>query len=395
MTRILYVDCVAGVAGDMLLGALLDAGADPVQLAEGLATLPLPQLAVDVHHTERHGIRAARIRVRDVPEHVHRRWRDVRQIIDAADLGARPSARAHEAFRRLAEAEGRIHGCDPDEVHFHEVGARDALADVCGVCLAVESLRIDRVVCSPLPVARGITSAAHGVLPLPAPASLEILRGAPIYGVPAGAELVTPTGAALVATLADEFGEVPPMRVRATGYGAGSRDLPSLPNLVRIIVGEASPEPARHPVSLLEANLDDLPPELLADVSAGCFAAGALDVWVTPAHMKKGRVGVVVSALARLGQEGAVANALLRESSTLGVRVARLERVELDRDWTTVEVCGEPVRVKIGRLDGEVLNVAPEHDDCAALARRLGLPVKNVWMAAMTAAGESRRVGHG
>jgi uncharacterized protein (TIGR00299 family) protein len=388
MTRLLYIDCPAGVAGDMLLGALLDAGADAGAVAAGLAALPLPEMGFDVHRADRHGIRAARVLVRDVPEHVHRTWADVREIVDAAGLPERARLRAQEAFRRLAEAEATVHGISPEDVHFHEVGARDALADVCGVMLALESLAADRVECSPLPMARGVVDAAHGRLPLPAPATLELLRGVPVYGTAAGAELVTPTGAALVATLAAEFGEIPPMRLERTGYGAGARDLEALPNVVRVLVGAAGRVPGGHPVSLLETNLDDLPPELVADAGAGCFAAGALDVWVTPAQMKKGRLGVVMSALARPDEEYAVARALLRETSALGVRVARLQRWELERGWETVEVRGEPVRVKVGRLDGEVVNVAPEHDDCATAAARLGVPVKSVWTAAFAAAGE-------
>jgi len=275
-------------------------------------------------------------------------------------------------------------------VHFHEVGAVDAIGEVCGVALALEDLGVDRVICSPLPLARGLVDAGHGRLPLPAPATLALLEGAPVHGVGLDVELVTPTGAALVAALADGYGPLPPMTLERTGYGAGARDDEALPNLVRAIIGAAAPDArGTRPVSLVEVTLDDFVPELVPDAAAACVAAGALDVWTTPAQMKHGRPGFVLSALARPGHEAAVAEALLRETSTLGVRIARLDRIELERESRTVEVSGEPVRVKVGRLDGRVINLAPEHADCERVARRTGAPVKDVWARALAAAHEA------
>jgi uncharacterized protein (TIGR00299 family) protein len=376
MSRLLYIDAIAGVAGDMLLGALLDAGASEAAVREGLG-----RLGVDIVHTrtERHGIGAARIEVVAAREHAHRDWAAVRELIDTADLPTRAHARAHEAFRRLAEAEGHIHGVPADEVHFHEVGAIDAIADVCGVALALEDLGIDDVVCSPLPAPRGFVRAAHGRLPLPAPATLELLRGAPLYGVDLDVELVTPTGAALVAALASAYGPLPAMTLESTGYGAGSRDTDERPNVVRAIVGVSADSPARRPAVLLACNLDDLSPELVPDAAEACTDAGALDVWVAPVQMKKGRPGMVLSAIARPDREAAVAEAMLRSTSTLGVRTSALHRYELDREIRTVSVEGRPVAVKLGRLHGEIVNVAPEHDDVAAAARALGKPAKAVW----------------
>lgn len=369
----------------MLLAALLDAGAEPDRVRNGLGALAIDGLGIEVSDTDRHGIRAARVEVHRPPEPGSRTWADIRAILEQADLPARARWRSEATFRSLAEAEGRIHGIDADQVHFHEVGALDAVADVCGVALALEELGIDRVVCSPLPAGRGFVDVAHGRLPLPAPATVEILKGAPIYGIDLDVELVTPTGAALVAALADEFGPLPPMRLAAVGYGAGSREIPSLPNVVRALVGEAIEPPATAAVCVIEANLDDLSPELVPDAVEGCLAAGALDVWATPVQMKKGRPGIVLSALARPADERAVAEAILRGTSTLGVRISESRRWELERDWHTVEVDGADVRVKVGWLDGEVVNVAPEHDDCAALAARTGRTVKSVWAAAFAA----------
>jgi uncharacterized protein (TIGR00299 family) protein len=273
-------------------------------------------------------------------------------------------------------------------VHFHEVGAIDAIADVCGVALALEDLGIDDVVCSPLPVPRGFVRAAHGRLPLPAPATLELLTGAPLHGVDVDVELVTPTGAALVAALAGGYGPLPAMTLQATGYGAGARDTDERPNLVRAIVGVTADAPARRPAVLLACNLDDLSPELVPDAAQACTDAGALDVWIAPVQMKKGRPGMVLSAIARPDREAAVAEAMLRATSTLGVRTSPLHRYELDREVRIVTVEGRPVAVKLGRLHGEIVNVAPEHDDVARAAAELGRPVKAIWGLALHAAHE-------
>jgi uncharacterized protein (TIGR00299 family) protein len=379
----------------MLLAALLDAGASQERVNDGLMTIPGNAIEIAVTRTARHHIGAAYVEVIAPPQREHRTWRDVRELIDGADLPERVRKRAHEAFRRLAEAEASVHGTGPDEVRFHEVGALDAIADICGVALALEDLAVDRVVASPVPAPRGFVAGSHGRLPLPPPATLEVLKGtdAPLYGVEVDVELVTPTGAVLLATLADAFGPLPEMRLEAIGYGAGTREIDEIPNVVRVLVGEEVAGPANAMVSLIETNLDDLSPELVPDAAEACFAAGALDVWATPVQMKKGRPGIVLSALARPADERRVAEALLRETSTLGLRIAQLRRWELDRDERTVEVAGERVRVKIGRLDGEVINVAPEHDDCAAVAARTGRTVKSVWAAAFATSTENAAGG--
>ncbi len=371
MTRVLYIDCIGGVAGDMLLGALIDAGAT-VELPD----LGIEGLGIELGKADRHGINATTVTVVGAPGQPHRHWSSIRDQIDAAQLPERARQRAQRAFEKLAIAEGRIHGIAPEQVHFHEVGAVDAIGEVVGVALALESLHVDRVICSPLPVGRGFVKAAHGRLPLPAPATLTLLEGAPIHGVDVPLELVTPTGAALVASLAESFGEIPRMTVAGSGYGAGTRDLEQLPNVVRAILGT---EATTGGVSLIEANLDDFLPELAPDAAAAAFAAGALDVWTTPIQMKRGRPAFTLSALARPEHERAVSEAMLRETSTLGVRIAHLDRIELERERFTVEVNGEPVRVKVGRLDGKIVNLAPEHADCERAARITGEPVKVVW----------------
>ena len=384
MSRVAYVDCVAGVAGDMLIAALLDAGADEARLRAVPADLGLAGVDIRVERVERQGVGALHVEVVAPPnDHPHRSWREIRQLLEQR---AAPQ-RALAIFARLAEAEAKVHGVAPDDVHFHELGAVDTLVDVCGAVALLDDIGVSRLVCSPLPFARGLVRAAHGILPTPPPATLELLRGAPLYGVDTEGELVTPTGAAIVATLAESFGALPPLTLERTGYGAGTRELLDRPNIVRVLIGEATSD-ERPDVSLLETNLDDLNPELIPDAVERCFDAGALDVWTVPAQMKKGRPGVVFSALARPVHEDEVARAILEETTALGLRGSRLRRYELAREERIVEVEGGTVRVKLGLLDGRLVNVAPEHDDCAELARRTGRSVKSVWAAALAAAGE-------
>jgi uncharacterized protein (TIGR00299 family) protein len=393
---IAYLDCVGGLAGDMLLAACLDAGADLELLRALPSRLGLEGVEIRTTRVLRHGVSALCVDVvlpddaghHRPGEHDHRAWREIRRQLEAADLDEPVRAPALAAFEALAVAEGKIHDVPPEEVQFHELGAVDTLVDVCGAIALLRDLGADRVVCSPLPVGRGTIRSAHGILPLPAPATLELLRGAPLEPVEIRAELVTPTGAALAATLADSFGPTPAMTLGRIGYGAGTADFSERPNVVRILLGSDGEGRTAEAV-LLETNLDDLAPELVPDAAARAFVAGALDVWTAPVQMKKGRPGLVLSALARPADEHAVARAILEETTALGVRVTRVRRHELDRDERTVEVEGRPVRVKIGRLDGRIVNVAPEHDDCARVAAELRIPVKSVWIRALARAAET------
>jgi len=389
VTRVAYLDCIGGVAGDMLLAALVDAGAPRERLAELPSALGLDGVRVEVSSTSRLGVAALHVRVVEATagDPAPRSVADLRGVIEGSGLSAGPKERALSALGRVASAEAGVHGVDPQDVRLHELGSVDTLIDLCGTFVLLETLGVERVVCSPLPYARGLVEVAHGTLPSPTPAVLAILEGAALAGVETTAELVTPTGAAIVAEACDAWGPLPPMTLERVGYGAGSRDLADRPNVVRVVVGEAVAE-ARTDVVLLEAGLDDLLPELVPDAVERCFAAGAVDVWTTPVQMKKGRPGVVVSALARPEAEPAVARALLEHTSTLGVRVSALRRYELEREGRRVEVDGHAIGVKLGVLDGRVVNVAPEHDDCARVALATGRPVKHVWAAAMAAAQE-------
>lgn len=388
--RVCYLDCVGGLAGDMLLAALLDAGGDEARLRAVPSLLGLDRVEIAVERVERQGIGALHVKVSGDADTDHRHYGEIRQRVEAANLADRAKALALDAFARLAEVEAGIHGVPVEDVHFHELGGVDTLVDVCGAFVLLDDLHVERVACSPLPFARGLTRAAHGVLPLPAPATLALLEGAPLVGVETEAELVTPTGATIAATVVDEWGSLPSLTLERVGYGAGAADFPDRPNVVRVVIGESTARvAATGQVVLLETNLDDLSPELVPDAVDRCFAAGALDAWTAPAQMKKGRPGIVLSALARPGAEADVARAILEETSALGVRVHRLSRYELERAQRVVEVAGGTVRVKVGMLDGRVVNVAPEHDDCAALARSTGRAVKSVWAEALARAHET------
>jgi uncharacterized protein (TIGR00299 family) protein len=387
---IAYLDCVGGLAGDMLLAALIDAGAPEGALREVPGRLGLEGVELKLERVDRHGVGALHLDVVVKRSSEQRSWQSIREQVSAADLDERVRERSLSVLQRLAEVEGVIHGVPADDVHFHELGAVDTLIDVIGTTTLLDALAVERLVCSPLPAGRGVVQTAHGVLPLPAPATAALLVGAPIFGVELEAELVTPTGAALASTLADGWGPLPAMTLERLGYGAGTADFAERANVVRVFLGHGAAIDGgdEAEVVLLETNLDDLLPELVPDAVERCYAAGALDVWTVPIGMKKGRPGLVLSALARPEAEAAVARAILEETTTLGVRVARLRRYELEREERTVELDGRTVRVKVGRLEGRVVNVAPEHDDCAAIARATGAPVKSVWAAALAAASE-------
>jgi pyridinium-3,5-bisthiocarboxylic acid mononucleotide nickel chelatase len=388
---IAYLDCVGGVSGNMLIAALLGAGA-PEEALRVPSRLGIEGVDLRLVRVERHGIGALHLDVLSANGHHHRSWRSIHEQLGASELDESVRGRAIAVFERLARVEGRIHGVPPEDVGFHELGAVDTLVDVVGAVTLLEELGVSRLVCSPLPMGRGVVRAAHGILPLPAPATAELLLGAPVFGVDIEAELVTPTGAALASALADGWGPLPAMTLERIGYGAGSADFPQRANLLRVLLGRDAVRQvdASHDVALLETNLDDLSPELIPDSVERCFAAGALDVWTAPVAMKKGRPGIVLSALARPETEAAVARTILEETTALGVRVARLRRYELEREERTVAVDGGQVRIKLGLLDGRIVNVKPQHDDCAAVASVTGATVKSVWAAALSAARDLR-----
>lgn len=392
--RTAYFDMVGGCSGDMTLGALVDAGAPLSELRAGLLSLGVQGFDVRATREDRGAIAATRVHVElDGRAHeTERRLSDVLAVIEGARaLPPRARGRARAVFERLAAAEAKVHGTSPEEVHFHEVGAVDAIVDVVGAALGLELLGIDRVESSPIPVARGTVRSAHGEIPLPGPAVLALaeLARAPLEPRPGTKELVTPTGAAIVTALASRIGSFPAFAVEAVGYGAGSRaDQPGAPpNVLRIVVGASQDDAAPERVVVLETNLDNQNPEIVGSLFETLKAAGALEVFLTPVTMKKGRSAVVLTALAEPSRAGLVEDAILRETTTLGVRRHAVERSVLPREVVALETPFGPVRVKVARRPGG-RTASPEHDDCVAIARARGVPLREVYRAAETAAAE-------
>ena len=387
-SRTAWIDCSAGVSGDMLLGALVDLGADVTDVVAALGV----GASLDVATTARAGLRATTVEVRSSPDQPLRTLSDLLSLVDTAGVPEAVAQRARAVLNRLAAAEARVHGTTVDDVHFHEIGAVDTVVDVVGVCLAVHQLGLTDVIVSPIALGGGTVDTAHGSLPVPGPAVLELLTtaGLTAYGGPVDVELATPTGVALVAELSTASGPMPAMTATAIGVGAGSRDLPDRPNVVRIVVGTRVAEEDESSDDggwfVLAANVDDLDPRLWPEVIERLLAAGAADAWLSPILMKKGRPAHTLSALASSGHVGSVRSAMFRESSTIGVRITAVRKCALDREWLAVDVQGEQVRVKVARLDGAVVNVTPEWDDVVAAARRLDQPAKAVLAEAAAAA---------
>jgi pyridinium-3,5-bisthiocarboxylic acid mononucleotide nickel chelatase len=374
-----WFHCFAGIAGDMALGSLVDAGADLGEVTEMIDRLPVGGWTLEAHPTQRGGIAAMRVEVGSADTPVVRTHDHIKGLVEEARLPERVRDRALATFAALADVEGRLHRRPPATVHFHEVGGLDAIVDIVGTCAALEVLEVSQVFASPVATGMGMVRSAHGMLPNPAPAVVELLRGAPTYGQEVGVELTTPTGAALLAANVSGYGPLPSMTIEATGFGAGSREIDDLPNLTQVVLGTATAD-NRHegqPVVLLESNVDDVTGEGLSHALARLLEVGAHDAWITPIVMKKGRPAYTVSALADPALAEQVARTLVAETGTLGTRGTTLQRWPATRTEAHVSVEGHPVRVKVspGR-------VKVEHDDAVRAARRAGLPLREVLLRA-------------
>lgn len=377
--KLAYFDCFAGAAGDMLLGALLDAGLDRYALEGQLQALDLPGWHLTVEPVVKQGLAATALSVSVDDEQPQRSLADIAAILEHSALEAPDKAQALSVFQRLAEAEAKVHGSRLEEVHFHEVGAVDAIIDIVGVVCGLRLLGVQAVQASPLPLGRGFVRAAHGVLPLPAPAVVELLQGVPVTGAAAPGETVTPTGAALLATLAERFGPLPAMRLLGSGCGAGRREAEH-PNVVRVLLGETDDAPSVETLVVLETNLDDMNPQLYEHVFAQLFEAGALDVWLTPGYMKKNRPGQVLAALCRPAHEMAISQIIFTETTTLGLRRRLVERRSLGRQMLEVSTRYGTAQVKAAIFDGQLLRLMPEYEDCRRLAADTGAPLREVLM---------------
>jgi hypothetical protein len=387
-----YLDCSSGISGDMLLAALLDAGVDARRLLRELKKMRLGFYEFKLTRAVRGNLVGARVDIRIPAQQPPRKLGDIEEMMGKTELAETVKEKALKIFRRLAEAEGKLHNLPPGEVHFHEVGAVDAIIDIVGACLGLELLEVSELTCSPLNVGGGRVEAEHGSLPVPAPATAELLKEIPIYSTGIEGELVTPTGAAIVSTLAASFGPMPAMKVERIGYGAGEKDIPGQANVTRLFVGESvevvKPQPGAagdELVSVIEANLDDMSPQLYGYFVEQALAAGALDVTCSAVQMKKNRPGLLVTVLCAPESSDALAELLFEQTTTIGLRIYEARRKVLEREFVSVETPYGEVRVKVAKREGKVLNVAPEYEDCQRLAAEKSVPLKKVILAAQLA----------
>lgn len=393
--KLLYFDCFAGASGDMVLGAMVAAGVEPRALTEQLSLLDVQGYAIEFENVDRSGISATHARVKIAHERVHRHLGTILKIIYDSRLNDSIKKRAAKIFSRLAEAEAHVHNVPVEQVHFHEVGALDAIIDVVGAAICFELLGIERFACSPLHVGSGTVEMDHGRFPVPPPAVAELLKGAPVYSTDIKGELVTPTGAAIITTVCSQFGPIPRMKLASTGYGAGTRVYEKFPNALRVLIGEteATDETDQRPwipLWMIETNLDDMSPQIFGHVMERAFELGALDCYFTPCQMKKNRPGVLLSILCRQTEKESLAQMLFAETTTLGVRSYEVERRALDRETVRVETMYGSIDVKVARINGHVVNEMPEYEQCRQAARDANVPLRLVEEAVRLARAKTR-----
>ena len=389
--RIGYFDCFSGASGDMILGACLDAGLEADSLRQDLAGLAVEGYSIEARPVGKQGFAATQFEVKIDPatDRPHRHLQHVREIIGGSGLPEQVRERALAVFTRLAEVEAAAHGTTIDKVHFHEVGAIDAIVDIVGACVALDRLGIEKVCCSPIPTGSGTVRCEHGVIPVPAPATAGLLKGVPLAACDEEGELTTPTGAAILTTLAEEFGAVPAMTIEQIGVGAGKRDGKNRPNILRLLIGEtcesAGDDEESDEIVVLEANLDDVSGEVIGYVQDLLFEAGALDVYTTPIYMKKNRPAVQLTVLAPPDLRRKIEEIVLTETTTFGIRSHSARRAKLSRTVETVDTEAGPIRIKVGRRSGRVVTSSPEFEDCREAAARTGRPLREVMAAAKRA----------
>jgi len=391
--KIVYFDCFSGAGGDMLAGAMIDAGLDGVYLKGEITKLGLAGLEIEISQELRGGIKAVRFVPVFGEQGSHRNLKVISEIIEQSGINEKVKKTAIEIFTRLANAEAAVHGKKVEQIHFHEVGAVDAIADIVAAAVGVEELRsreVEKFYCSPLSVGGGTIKCAHGVLPVPAPATVELLKDVPVVCGPVQKELLTPTAAAILTTIVDEFREMPSMKIAAVGYGAGTIEIKEIPNVVRLIVGETSGEGADDTdcVCLLESNIDDVSGELIGCAVDKLFEGGALDVFTEPIYMKRNRLAVKISVICKVCKIGRMEEIIFGEGLTFGVRKQIMQRSKLKREIVGVETEFGPIKMKVGKSNGKIVNAKPELADCAAAAKAHNVSVKNVIEAAKTAYGK-------
>jgi hypothetical protein len=380
-----YFDCLSGISGDMTLGALVDAGVDLEHLNSAIASLGLPGCRLVAEEVKKRGFRAVQVAVEFQEEHAHRHLSHILKMIDGSVLNDRQKDMATRVFRKLAEAEAKVHGTTIEKVHFHEVGAADSIADIVGTAVGLDLLGVGRIVASPVPTGCGTIQIAHGVCSVPAPATAELLTGIPLARCSIPKEMTTPTGAAIIATLAEDFGPVPSMTIERIGYGAGTRDLEEQPNILRVLIGQSEIHPACPSIWILETNLDDMPGEQVAYCTERLWEIGVLDVYTTAIQMKKNRPAVKLTVLCSADQVEAAEEVLLRETTTLGIRRWPAQRTVLQRTAHVVDTPLGPVAGKVGRLQDGSVRFAPEYEACRQAARENGVPLRDVFQVVQNA----------
>ncbi len=390
--KIIYLEPFSGVSGDMMVGALLDLGFNFEELKEKLNLLPLKGYRLSFEKCSRSGIQATKFNVQVDHSHHHRTFADIRQMIESSGLSAWVKEKSIEAFRRLAEAEGKVHGQPADKVHFHEVGAVDSIIDIVGTMIALESFIPARIISSAINVGQGTLECQHGIYPVPGPAAQELLKGIPVFSNAVTGELTTPTGATLVTTLAELFGARPEMKILASGYGAGTRQTPGNANVLRISLGEALADAGpEEQVAVIDATIDDMSAQVYGYFQEKALASGALDVYSTPIQMKKNRPALKITCICAVADLDRLASLIFRETTTIGIRYVVAQRKTLQREFVQVETDFGTVAMKISLLNGDPVNFVPEFEDCRQLAVKTGAALKEVQAAAIHAYLQSRK----
>jgi len=392
MKKVAYFDCFSGISGDMTLGVLVDLGLKPEFLKDELLKLNLDGYKINFNKVQKHGITGTKVDIElDNHDHHHehnhhgRHLSDIIKLISESQLNQDVKDMAEKIFTRLGEAEAKVHNVDIEKIHFHEVGAVDSILDIVGSAIGINALEIDKIYSSPLPLGQGFVKSSHGVIPVPAPATVELLRGIPAKRTEVSAELVTPTGAAIISTITDSFGPIPDMTIENIGYGAGTKDFTEQPNLLRVIIGTSKDVYESDVINVVETNIDDMSPQVYDLLMDKLFSIGALDVFLTPILMKKNRPAIKLTVLVESTKLQEACACILSETTTMGVRIYEANRKKLAREMTEIETEYGKVNVKLGKIGDEVIKIIPEYDNCKQLAEKNNVPIMKVHQAVLTA----------
>lgn len=381
--KIAYFDCCAGISGDMVIGALIDSGLDVKTLQRELNKLPVKGFSISASREARHHIAGTRFKVKFKESRHHRTFADIKDLINKSTLSAKVKELSATVFLILAKAEAKVHGCKVDDVYFHEVGAVDSIVDIVGTGIGIEQLGIEKIYSSPLPMGSGWVETSHGRMPVPAPATLELFKGVSVVSSPVASEITTPTGAAIIKTLAQGFGDMPRMKIESIGYGIGDKDFKEIPNILRLVIGQGSG--GSEKLLMIETNIDDMNPQIYEYLMTRLFKKGALDVFLIPIQMKKGRPAILLKVLCPENKKELIIDAIFEETTTIGIRTYEVDRCCLERSMKEVSTPYGKVKVKVSQRDGKPINIRPEYEDCKKIAAKKNVPLKQVMDAALGA----------